>query len=436
MVSVLKQQSPQTTHKGFLVGTPAYNDHIQQIALALHEADMLGMYSLTGVDSFNSVPARLVRRLVKELAPPLHRKLLRRKIKVLPAALVESDWTWDFWRSLVHSTGGSEILKDWLWEKSELHLDATCAQKLGQNRYCGFIGTEFGCLSSIKEAKKQGLPCAVVYMSPHYSSYERWVEPEFAKYPELENDYSSRMKKLSVQRNARKDEEARLADILVSNSGFTTQSLISAGFDSNRIITVPLACADNQSDTVSPFIGDSKVRFMYAGPLSVRKGAHILLDLWKNAAFGIHAELHLFGSLQLPSSLVSQLPDNVFLHGSVSRDDLMLAYQKASVLVFPTLLDGFGLVVTEALANGLPVITSGNAGAADLIRNGYNGFVFDADKPQMLLEQLSWCMDNQETLHGMRVNCLETAARNSWQYFRDNFRIRFSSALNLPDRCK
>ena len=98
MVSVLKQQSPQTTHKGFLVGTPAYNDHIQQIALALHEADMLGMYSFTGVDSFNSVPARLVRRLVKELAPPLHRKLLRRKIKVLPAALVESDWTWDFFR--------------------------------------------------------------------------------------------------------------------------------------------------------------------------------------------------------------------------------------------------------------------------------------------------------------------------------------------------
>jgi glycosyltransferase involved in cell wall biosynthesis len=52
-------------------------------------------------------------------------------------------------------------------------------------------------------------------------------------------------------------------------------------------------------------------------------------------------------------------------------------YAAADIFIFPTFYDAFGMVITEAMASGLPVITSGMAGAAELIDNGVNGFVVE-----------------------------------------------------------
>jgi glycosyltransferase involved in cell wall biosynthesis len=425
----MRQPGPSAP-AGILVGTPAYNDHIQQIALALYEAGALGMYALTGVDSFHSAPASWIRSLAAKMSPAADRMLRRRRITSVPPALVESDWTWDFWRSLVHSTGGSEILKDWLWERSELHLDRKCAGLLSWKAFSGFIGTEFGCLASLQAARQAGITGTVVYMSPHHSAYERWVKPEFQKFPELNIPHAQHMQKLAPARDARKDSEAQIADLLVSNSGFTTRTLVEAGFERNRIITVPLACAPVSEVSLIRESVDRPLRFMYAGPVSVRKGAHILLEAWRIAAPGSrHAELHLYGTPALPASLLSDLPENVTLHGSIARDKLNEAYQQSDVLLFPTLLDGFGLVVTEALANGLPVITTMNAGAADLVCDGYNGFVLEPNDRAALTERIHWCLDNRKILAGMRPNCLAAAAENSWTNFRREFREKYFSAL-------
>lgn len=66
--------------------------------------------------------------------------------------------------------------------------------------------------------------------------------------------------------------------------------------------------------------------------------------------------------------------------GFVSHDDLPSLYQSASVLLFPTLWDSWGVVVNEACAAGLPVLVSPYAGAAgELVRDNENGFVCDLD---------------------------------------------------------
>ena len=96
-------------------------------------------------------------------------------------------------------------------------------------------------------------------------------------------------------------------------------------------------------------------------------------------------------------------------------------YQDSSVLVLPTLCDGFGMVVSEALANGLPVITTTNAGAADLIQPGRSGFVIPPANEDALVDALGWCADHPRDLFDMRRAALETAANWTWTGYRRRF---------------
>ena len=85
--------------------------------------------------------------------------------------------------------------------------------------------------------------------------------------------------------------------------------------------------------------------------------------------------------------------------------------------MFPTLSDGFGLVVAEAMAHGLPVITTDQAGAADLVTPD-NGLIVPAADPRALADALQWCLDNRDRLQAMRFHALETARRRQWPDFR------------------
>ena len=58
-----------------------------------------------------------------------------------------------------------------------------------------------------------------------------------------------------------------------------------------------------------------------------------------------------------------------------SRADLFEIYNRASVLVLPTLYEGFALVITEAMAHGLSVITTPNSGAGGFITHGREGLI-------------------------------------------------------------
>jgi glycosyltransferase involved in cell wall biosynthesis len=113
-------------------------------------------------------------------------------------------------------------------------------------------------------------------------------------------------------------------------------------------------------------------------------------------------------------------------HGVVSQPELFAAFQSAAFLVLPTLCDGFGSVVPEALANGLPVITTTNAGAADVIEEGRNGFVVPPADSGALADRIEWCLSHPMELIKMRRNSVMTARRWTWVEFRAALRAELA----------
>jgi glycosyltransferase involved in cell wall biosynthesis len=120
----------------------------------------------------------------------------------------------------------------------------------------------------------------------------------------------------------------------------------------------------------------------------------------------------------LPEKLLQNIPDSITISGTVPRSQLYEIYHQSDVFVFPTLCDGFGMVVTEAFAQGLPVIATDRAGASDLIQHGKNGFIIPAGNALALAEIMDWCITHRQEVKAMRQAALDTAAKWQWSDYR------------------
>ena len=140
---------------------------------------------------------------------------------------------------------------------------------------------------------------------------------------------------------------------------------------------------------------EQQVRVLYVGALIELKGVAQLIAAWHAlGARSANAELILVGDgelrPELESMVVSSGLTNVIFVGSVPYDQVRGHYLSADIFVLPTLQDLFSLVVTEAMAMGLPVITTVYNGARELVVEDVTGYMCDpliADSLRAALER-------------------------------------------------
>jgi len=425
-----------TRTRQLLVGTAAHNSHVQNMVRALYESGSLYAYFSGGVDVWRRSAIRQARRWVGDRLPQLDRELTRRAVDAVPEELVHARWRWELLRVAAGRLAPAGRVEDWLWERGERDLDRVCARVVRREEVGGFFGVEHGALETITIAHALGKPTIVAFLSPHRRTRMRWVDAEFARRPELGTSAQRQLEDLSERRDARRDDEARLADWIVSGSSFTTRSLVEAGLTASKILTIPLGGPEPVPSAVLPAEQPRTMRFIYVGPVSVRKGAHYLLKAWPQVA-GPEAELHFYGKPLLPERVLADARrapggDRLFFHGSVPAHTLGQVYLDASLLVLPTLCDGFGQVVSDALAHGLPVVTTENAGAADCVEPGATGFIVPPADEDALAQCLTWCVTHRDRVFEMRRPALARAAAWTWRDFRKKFVDDVRTALETP----
>jgi glycosyltransferase involved in cell wall biosynthesis len=161
---------------------------------------------------------------------------------------------------------------------------------------------------------------------------------------------------------------------------------------------------------------DGKLRFIYAGQISVRKGIPLLLEAWHKAAPS-SATLDLVGPWQLNENRRLNLPPNVCHWPACSAEQLRARYQSADVFVFPSYFEGFGLVLLEAMACGLPVIGTEATAAPDII-DSTNGTVITTGDIESLIHALRSIADNRDELPRLKRGAREKAKHCSWEAYR------------------
>jgi len=174
-----------------------------------------------------------------------------------------------------------------------------------------------------------------------------------------------------------------LADLVLAPSTFAKKT-IEKYFDKKVLVTPYGIDVPRALQTVPR--KDDIFRLVFAGTISVQKGIPLLLETWKSLGWS-KSELILAGAWQLAEDAKRKLPQGVRHIGRVPQDSLIKIFLDSDWLVFPSNSEGYGLVILEALAHGLPVLASKATGAVDLPKSEAIR-LFDPENPEQLAEVL------------------------------------------------
>jgi UDP-glucose:(heptosyl)LPS alpha-1,3-glucosyltransferase len=109
------------------------------------------------------------------------------------------------------------------------------------------------------------------------------------------------------------------------------------------------------------------------------------------------------------------------------------AYRAADVFVYPSEYDAFGMVVTEAMASGLPVVTSREIGAAELIQEGRNGLLIDPADAEGLEAAMRFLATQPERATALGSMARQSAQANSWRSCADRTAEVYDRLLSRRD---
>lgn len=395
---------------------PGAGIFVRQTALAYQENDMLEKFLTT----FISHKEYFLSETILKIAPNLKREIERKAIQELPFDKIKT-YPYKELIRLFASRYGSALLTDKIWEWAELSFDKWVASQL--HKFIDAVHVyEHAALTTLKAAKSKGVFTIYEQPSQHHSFFAHIVAEQLKKYPQLEsNETDLLINDKSDYRNRRRDEELAHSDLVLCNSSFTKRTLINANIDAQKIQVVP----HGFPKTIDQFYADSKtvsnrpVIFLNAGTQNLRKGVHLLYNAWRKANFSSQeAELWLIGRSSLPTELTRDLGENVKIKDSIPRDELMQLYKEADVFVLPTLADGFAMVISESMSQGVPVITTQNSMAPDFIVHQKNGWIVPVGEEEALLNQMKWCVENKHLLQKIGHEALQTAKKWQWEDYR------------------
>ena len=159
---------------------------------------------------------------------------------------------------------------------------------------------------------------------------------------------------------------------------------------------------------------------LFIGALVKQKGADVLVEAFKRVMEKHKAELLIVGDGPERESL-ERLCRGLGVAAEFSGyvEDTEEVLRKSSVLVLPSREEGFGLVLLEAMAAGVPVVATRVGGIPEIIADGENGLLVDREDPEALAEAISRILADPELRRRLVAKGFETLTRFSWEKMAD-----------------
>lgn len=216
--------------------------------------------------------------------------------------------------------------------------------------------------------------------------------------------------------------EYELADDILVMSTYARESFIRQGFPSEKLHVLELGVNPQNFSLHSSHLRsktDNVFRIIFVGQVLPRKGLHYLIDAFQQSNLP-DSELLIFGSIgdkEYARRYLASTDIKVNYLGRVPPIELQRSYQIADVFVLPAISDGFAMVVSEAMAAGLPVIVSENTGASKLVREDQDGFVVPVRDVTSLQEKLIWLYDHPHERTLMGQQAIRRAEQFNWERY-------------------
>lgn len=215
-------------------------------------------------------------------------------------------------------------------------------------------------------------------------------------------------------------EELKMADYHIVASSYSQEALEFEGIPKEKIFVVPYGVDEQKFVESNRSYTSRTLKVLFIGDVNQRKGIKSLLE----AAKEIHQEGFIFNIIGVGNDAFPELfsPYSQYVNfcGYVTYTELLRYLRESHVFVFPTMGEGFGLVLLEAMAAGLPVITTPNCGGRDVVKDGWNGFLVPVCDSSAIMMKLQWFMSHPASSLQMSRNATECAREYSWGRYEKN----------------
>lgn len=235
---------------------------------------------------------------------------------------------------------------------------------------------------------------------------------------------------------AREEREYTLADRIIVLSRFAWDSFVAQGVSPERLRWLPLGSelskfrppASVATARCQRIRASHQLRVLYVGALSWQKGTW---DLAQIAAALPRDDFHLRVVGPVTSEVrrvLLTLRGRAEVVGKVPQARLREHYDWADVFIFPTLQDGYAVVLAQAAAGGLPIIATTNCSGPDFIEDGRNGWVVPIRDSQAFIERLRWCHANRAELAEMASRVYAGFKPRDWRQVAADFEALYHEA--------
>jgi len=327
---------------------------------------------------------------------------------------------------IAHETGWASV--DQVWQG----LDREAARRLRHAKFPTLraVYTYEDCAeNAFLAARDLGLRRIYDLPIAYWETAQRLLRGEAERYPDWEPTLGATRD--SQKKLARKTRELELAELVICPSAFVLDSLPAHTRATKKCLVAPFGTPTPEPVEQRPTSGSGgqPLRVLFAGAMTQRKG---LADLF--AAMKMidskEIELVVMGSLIRPLNWYRQRLANFVYEQPRPHVDVLRLMQNCDVFVLPSIVEGRALVQQEAMACGLPVIATKNAGADDLIVDRETGFLIPIRSPESIAEKIRWCAQNRSRLSGMGIAARRRASERTWRGYGDTIVAAIRALIN------
>jgi glycosyltransferase involved in cell wall biosynthesis len=189
--------------------------------------------------------------------------------------------------------------------------------------------------------------------------------------------------------------------------------------DSDRVAYIPNG-VEPRFFIPREYRDSNALRLLYAGTWLDQRGIFYIRDALRNLAARIPGLTMTFAGCGVPSEEIqrffgNELANQVVVRPVVGSERVQELYAEHDVFLFPSLMEGLPSVLLEAMATGMPVITTETCGMPDVVENGYNGILIPPANAASIEEAVLRLAKSRELRQELGQAARETMKRYTWE---------------------
>ena len=287
-----------------------------------------------------------------------------------------------------------------------------------------FVGWSSFVLHSLRKAKNRGTITMLNRQGSHIVYQNELLKEEYEKFGIKPKPFQLPEPRI-IEKELKEYEEA---DYITIPSLFAKKTFLEKGIPESKIIHIPLGVGLSMFKQIPKT--DNIFRIIFGGGLSLRKGVHYLLRAYAELNLP-DSELLLIGPINEEMKSFLEKYQGKFRHLNYQPlKELHKFYSQGSVFVLNSVEDGFGMVIVQAMACGLPVIATVNTGGPDIIRDGKDGFIIPIRDIEALKSKLLYLYQNEEIRKAMGQSAKERASKGfTWDDYGEKMVKAYKNVL-------